>query len=104
MYGNCWAVVWLGFAEKSSSTFRWVSSIFAKGVEPAAVTAVLNESPEKADCSWRRPLMEFVDEEFVDDEFVDEELLDVAFEIAGGGGGGGQLPHTRLLRLSTRSG
>jgi hypothetical protein len=99
MYGNCWAVVWLGFAEKSSSTFRLVSSICAKGVEPAAVTAVLNESPEKADCSWRRPLMEFVD-----DEFVDEELLDVAFEIAGGGGGGGQLPHTRLLRLSTRSG
>jgi hypothetical protein len=99
MYGNCWAVVWLGFAEKSSSTFRLVSSICAKGVEPAAVTAVLNESPEKAACSWRRPLMEFVDDEFVDDEFVD-----VAFEIAGGGGGGGQLPHTRLLRLSTRSG
>jgi len=99
MYGNCWAVVWLGFAEKSSSTFRLVSSICAKGVEPAAVTTVLNESPEKAACSWRRPLMEFVD-----DEFVDEELLDVAFEIAGGGGGGGQLPHTRLLRLSTRSG
>jgi len=99
MYGNCWAVVWLGFAEKSSSTLRLVSSIFAKGVEPAAVTAVLNESPEKAACSWRRPLMEFVDDEFVDDEFVD-----VAFEIAGGGGGGGQLPHTRLLRLSTRSG
>lgn len=84
----------MGFAEKSSSTFRLVSSICAKGVEPAAVTAVLNESPEKAACSWRRPLMEFVDEEFVD----------VAFEIAGGGGGGGQLPHTRLLRLSTRSG
>ena len=84
----------MGFAEKSSSTFRLVSSICAKGVEPAAVTAVLNESPEKAACSWRRPLLEFVDEEFVD----------VAFEIAGGGGGGGQLPHTRLLRLSTRSG
>ena len=99
----------MGFAEKSSSTFRLVSSICAKGVEPAAVTTVLNESPEKAACSWRRPLMEFVDEEFVDEEFVDEEFVDdefvdVAFEIAGGGGGGGQLPHTRLLRLSTRSG
>jgi len=104
MYGNCWAIVWLGFAEKSSLTFRLVSSICAKGVEPAAVTTVLNESPEKAACSWRRPWMEFVLEEFVDEEFVDEELLDVAFEIAGGGGGGGQLPHTRLLRLSTRSG
>ena len=84
----------MGFAEKSSSTFRLVSSICAKGVEPAAVTAVLNESPEKEACSWRRRLVEFVDDEFVD----------VAFEIAGGGGGGGQLPHTRLLRLSTRSG
>jgi hypothetical protein len=104
MYGNCWAVVWLGFAEKSSSTFRLVSSICAKGVEPAAVTTVLNESPEKAACSWRRRLMEFVDDEFADDEFVDDEFVDVAFEIAGGGGGGGQLPHTRLLRLSTRSG
>ena len=60
----------MGFAEKSSSTFRLVSSICAKGVEPAAVTTVLNESPEKAACSWRRPWMEFVLEEFVDEEFV----------------------------------
>ena len=99
MYGNCWVVVRLGFAEKSSSTFRLVSSICAKGVEPVAVTTELNERPEKAVCSWRRPLMKFVDVALLDVEFVD-----VAFEKAGGGGGGGQLPHTRLLRLSTRSG
>ena len=104
MYGNCWVVVRLGFAEKSSSTFRLVSSICAKGVEPVAVTTVLNERPEKAFCSWRRPLMKFVDVALLDVALLDVEFVDVAFEKAGGGGGGGQLPHTRLLRLSTRSG